>query len=97
MFLAEIRIHDFRCFADLTVQFRPGVNVLLGENNAGKTTVIKAFGLLLDQRARRRSTFFDFHHPTADWTIPPAITVSITFRSSETAGHAINSFSLHRI
>jgi putative ATP-dependent endonuclease of OLD family len=60
MFLAEIRIHDFRCFADLTVQFRPGVNVLLGENKAGKTTVIKAFGLLLDLRARRRPTFFDF-------------------------------------
>ena len=84
MFLAEIRIHNFRCFADLTVQFRPGVNVLLGENNGGKTTVIKSLGLLLDQRTRRRPTFFDFHHPATDWTIPPAITVSATFRSSET-------------
>jgi putative ATP-dependent endonuclease of OLD family len=84
MFLAEIRIRNFRCFADQTVKFRPGVNVLLGENNAGKTTIIKALGLVLDQKARRRPTFFDFHHPTADWTTPPALTVSLTFRSSET-------------
>jgi len=48
--LAEIRIRNFRCFADQTVKFRPGVNVLLGENNAGKTTIIKALGLVLDQK-----------------------------------------------
>src|SRR5208283_1698475 len=84
MFLAEVRILNYRCFADQTVQFRPGVNVLLGENNAGKTTIIKALGLLLDHKARRRPTFFDFHHPPLDWTTPPAITVTLTFQSSET-------------
>jgi len=84
MFLAAVHIRNYRCFADQTVQFRPGVNVLLGENNAGKTTIIRALGLVLDQRARRRPTFFDFHHPPQDWTAPPAITVTLTFRSSET-------------
>lgn len=84
MFLAKIRIHNFRCFADQAVHFRSGVNVLLGENNAGKTTVIKALGLVLDQKARRRPAFFDFHHPTTDRTAPPVISVSLTFQSSET-------------
>ena len=84
MFLAEIRIRNFRCFDDQTVKFRPGVNVLLGENNAGKTTIIKALGLVLDQKARRRPTFFDFHHPTADWTTPPATYL----QSSGYSGHA---------
>lgn len=84
MFLAKIRIRNFRCFADQTIYLRPGVNVLLGENNAGKTTVIKAFGLVLDQKARRRPTIFDFHYPTSDRTAPPAISVSLTFQSSDT-------------
>jgi putative ATP-dependent endonuclease of OLD family len=84
MFLAKIRIRNFRCFADQTVYLRPGVNVLLGENNAGKTTVIKALGLVLDQKARRRPMFFDFHYPTSDRTAPPVISVSLTFQSSDT-------------
>ncbi len=84
MFLAAVRICNYRCFADQIVQFRPGVNVLLGENNAGKTTILKALSLVLDQKARHRPTFFDFHHPPLDWTAPPAIAVTLTFRSSET-------------
>src|SRR5258708_38175020 len=84
MFLADVHIRNYRCFADQTVQFRPGVNVLLGENNSGKTTIIKALGLVLDQKARRRPTFFDFHHPPLDWSTPPAVAVTLTFRSSET-------------
>jgi len=84
MYLAEMHIRNYRCFTDQTVQFRQGVNVLLGENNAGKTTVINALRLVLDQKARRRPTYFDFHHPSTDWTTPPAITIAITFRSSET-------------
>jgi putative ATP-dependent endonuclease of OLD family len=84
MFLAKVRILNYRCFADQTVKFRPGVNVLLGENNAGKTTIVKALGLVLDQKVRRRPTFFDFHHPPSDWTAPPEIAVTLTFQSSET-------------
>ncbi len=84
MYLAQMHIRNYRCFADQAVQFRQGVNILLGENNAGKTTVIKALGLVLDQKSRRRPTFFDFHHPATDWTTPPAITIAITFRSSTT-------------
>lgn len=84
MYLAELRIRNYRCFADETIQFRPGVNVLLGENNAGKTTIIKALGLVMEQKARRRPKFFDFHHPCVDLTLPPAIAITVTFRSSET-------------
>jgi predicted ATP-dependent endonuclease of OLD family len=71
MYLAEIHIRNYRCFADQAVHFASGVNVLLGENNAGKTTIIKALGLVLDQSARRRPTFYDFHYPRTDWTAPP--------------------------
>lgn len=83
MYLAAVRINNYRCFAEETIQFSPGVNVLLGENNSGKTTVIKALGLVLDQRSRKRPGFYDFHHPCADLHAPPAITITVTFRSSD--------------
>ena len=71
MYLSAVRIQNYRCFADQVVQFTSGVNVLLGENNAGKTTVIKVLGLVLDQKSRRRPAFYDFHHPCTDPTSPP--------------------------
>jgi len=84
MYIAAVRIQNYRCFADETIQFSPGVNVLLGENNSGKTTVIRSLAMVLDQHSRRRPDFFDFHHPCADPLVPPAISVSVTFRSSAT-------------
>ena len=84
MYLADIHIRNYRCFADERILFAPGVNVLLGENNGGKTTVISALSLVLDQGSRRRPQFFDFHHPPIDERSPPAITISVTFRSSDT-------------
>jgi putative ATP-dependent endonuclease of OLD family len=82
MYLASIRITNYRCFADQVIEFCPGVNVLIGENNAGKTTVISALGLILEQRHRRRLTYFDFHQPMADVTAPPRIAITVAFRST---------------
>ncbi len=83
MYIAEIRIRGYRCFADETVAFVPGVNVLVGENNAGKTTVLSAFGLLLDRTRRQRPGYFDFHQPAADLSRPPRINISILLRSTK--------------
>ena len=51
MHLAEIRIENFRLFgADekrLVLPLRPALNVLIGENDAGKTAVIDAIRLVL--------------------------------------------------
>jgi hypothetical protein len=70
MYLSSVRMKNYRCFADETIQFSPGVNVLLGENNSGKTTVIKALALVLDQRRRIRPDHFDFHHPCTNRSRP---------------------------
>lgn len=84
MYLANIRIQNYRCFSNQTVAFSPGVTVLVGENNAGKTTIVNALSLLFDRGSRGRPQFFDFHQPIADLHTPPAITISVTFRSSGT-------------
>lgn len=42
MYLKSLHIKNFRCFADYTIEFAPGVTVLFGKNGSGKTTLIHA-------------------------------------------------------
>jgi len=37
-----LRLSNFTCFADLEVDFRDGINVIIGENGLGKTHLLKA-------------------------------------------------------
>lgn len=80
--VASVRIEGFRCFADTTIRFRPGVNALIGENNSGKSTVLKALSLVLDRSDRRRLSSMDFHRTSENGTSPPVIRVSVTLRVS---------------
>ncbi|MGO9108384.1 MAG: AAA family ATPase [Thermoguttaceae bacterium] len=40
----------------MTVDFQPGINVIIGENNAGKTALLRALCIVFD---RRTITFND--------------------------------------
>lgn len=42
MFLKSMVLHNFRCFSDLEVDFNNRLTVLVGNNGAGKTTVLEA-------------------------------------------------------
>lgn len=49
MYLSEIRIKNFRCFDETehNIQFHSGLNVLVGENDSGKSAVIDAIRIVL--------------------------------------------------
>lgn len=82
MFVSNIRIQNYRCFRDTSIDFRPGLNVIIGENNAGKTTLLKALALVFDRRGRSRPTVHDFHCLILPLDKAPCITVAVTIRSS---------------
>lgn len=42
MFLKTITLHNFRCFSDLEVNFNNRLTVVVGNNGAGKSTVLEA-------------------------------------------------------
>ena len=43
MYLDELRVKGFRCFdEEFKIPFSPGLNVIVGENGAGKTAIISA-------------------------------------------------------
>ncbi len=82
MYIARVEIKNFRCFKEQIVRFNEGVNVIIGENNAGKTALLKALGLVFDSRTRGRLTMHDFHQGIEEFDVPPSITVKVTLRSS---------------
>lgn len=47
MYLAKLAIKNFRRLNDVTLKFVPGLNVLVGPNNVGKTAVVDALRALL--------------------------------------------------
>ena len=61
MRLRELTIRNFRKIQELTVIFPPGLTVIVGENNSGKTAIIDALRLMLFQ-----SRDFDALRPTED-------------------------------
>ena len=83
MYIAKLVITNLRCFRQTTVDFQPGINVILGENNAGKTALLCALRLVFDRSGRLRPDLPDFYQGIADFTKAPTISVTATLRSSK--------------
>ena len=65
MYLAELRIRNFRKLKDVALEFQPGLNILVGPNNTGKTAVVDALRALLGgiDEPYPRMTTEDIHRP----------------------------------
>ncbi len=48
MHISQVHIKDFRIFEELDLTFGPGLNLVVGENNSGKTALIDAIRYALD-------------------------------------------------
>ena len=57
--LAQVRVEDFRGLRDLCVTLDP-LTVLIGENNAGKTSFLQALGIIFGPS---RASHDDFYVP----------------------------------
>lgn len=55
MYLAWLELRDFRCHRQLDFRPEPGVNVLVGGNGTGKTSVLEAIGYVSTLRSFRRT------------------------------------------
>ena len=49
--LQTLRVRNLALVEDITVEFKPGLNVITGETGAGKSVIVGALGLLLGERA----------------------------------------------
>lgn len=47
MYLKKLRIHNYRCYEDLEIDFHEQLSVIVGKNGVGKTTILEAAAIAL--------------------------------------------------
>lgn len=69
MYISKLSVRNFRNFKNCSLQFQKGVNTLIGENGAGKTNLLYALRLLIDENLPRRTYFneSDFNRSIGSW------------------------------
>ncbi|XZJ31093.1 ATP-dependent nuclease [Clostridium perfringens] len=87
MFISELTIINFKGFnSSKTIKFSDGINVLIGQNNAGKTTIIEALRLLFDINKNKSLKVEDFNRNQDINNLkkePPKIVISAKLVESE--------------
>ena len=78
-------MQNFRCFSDTSkpVEFYEGLNVLIGENNSGKTTILKALQLIFDISVSKKLSIDDFYKGISSFDEPPQITITISIQETK--------------
>ena len=92
MHLAEIQIENFRLFGAreraLVLPFQAGLNVLVGENDSGKTAIVDAFRFALGTTSQdfQRVTDEDFHVKSGQRASEFSVRCRFTGIDKETGG-----------
>lgn len=70
MHISKLTLINYRNFANATLRFNKGVNTIIGENGAGKSNVLRAIRLMLDDnmvRASYKLNEMDFYRGLGSW------------------------------
>lgn len=86
MYLQELHIKNFRAIKDAKIHFNKGLNILIGPNNAGKTTIIDALRICLSKGEYNSKSvkLEDFYKVTKKSKEKyPTVEFDLTFRIEE--------------
>src|SRR5690606_11355587 len=69
MFISKLSIRNFRNFRNISLDFQKGVNTIIGENGSGKTNILYALRLLIDENLPRNIKLYesDFNRSLNNW------------------------------
>ena len=60
MYIEKVEIENFRIFGEkVEIFFQKGLNMLIGENNSGKTAIIDAIRLVMSLGTYKRNLYMD--------------------------------------
>jgi len=60
MYLTHVHVDGFKCLLDFDIALNPAFNIVVGDNETGKSTILDAIGLVLTGTYDRRSVRFGF-------------------------------------
>lgn len=83
MYLSELSVEDFRCLDTIAVKFRPGLNVILGENNTGKSALVDALRIILSLGTGPRDIWAradDIRHDATGSPCASSLSLHATFK-----------------
>jgi putative ATP-dependent endonuclease of the OLD family len=87
VYISDLTLNNFRAFSsETTITFNDGINVIIGQNNAGKTATIKALDLLFNTNSSKKLTINDFNRNQSLTELkqkPPKIRISAKLKESE--------------
>ena len=69
MHISSLSIRNFRNFKNVKLNFKNGINTIIGENGSGKTNLFYALRILLDDTLPRYINFYstDFNRALSNW------------------------------
>ena len=89
MYISKIIIDGFRGFKHSEMEFQEGLNVIIGHNNGGKSTIMDALRLVLEYGSRKNLSAWDFCQKDELQTLkdnPPSISISVFIKEQENEG-----------
>ena len=86
MYISSININNYKNFESISVDFKDGINLLVGQNNAGKSNILRALATIFDPRARKQLPIDDIYMNISLDQLKkhsPKVTISIILSQSE--------------
>lgn len=86
MYISNITIENYRSFNSIKVDFHEGINLLIGQNNAGKSNLLRAMAIIFDSSAKKQLTVDDFNNDILLDDLkkaPPKIVISVRLSQSK--------------
>ncbi len=82
MYVSRIVVRNFRNFRHFDVSLNPGVTCVVGENNTGKTNLLRAIRLPIDATlsSQYRVLFPSDFHSDLDYSTPQQVLISLEIR-----------------
>jgi predicted ATP-dependent endonuclease of OLD family len=89
MSIEKIKIKNFKIFKDETIHFKSDVNIFVGENDSGKSTILEALSIATTGKidslnlSRVITTDFFNHSPARSPPLLQALPLPISLKSND--------------
>ncbi|MDR1611090.1 MAG: AAA family ATPase [Candidatus Symbiothrix sp.] len=97
MYISKLSIRNYRNFRNVSLAFQKGVNTIIGENGSGKTNLLYALRLLIDDSLPRNVRLYesDFNRTLTSWS-GHWIIIQVEFEELSTSEEA-QAMTMHKI